>query len=53
MLESKFMQFVGKGFRIGVIPCDDKTVYWFFTWTPTQQGESSMPHITIDHYYFT
>ncbi|KAI9096039.1 hypothetical protein K1719_026186 [Acacia pycnantha] len=36
-LEPKFMQSFGKGFRIGVIPCDDKTVYWFFTWTPTKQ----------------
>ncbi|KAK4259857.1 hypothetical protein QN277_006147 [Acacia crassicarpa] len=36
-LEPKFMQSFGKGFRFGVIPCDDKTVYWFFTWTPTEQ----------------
>lgn len=40
-LEPLFMQFFGKGFRNGVIPCDDKIVYWFFTWTPTEQGESS------------
>ncbi|KAI9095991.1 hypothetical protein K1719_026138 [Acacia pycnantha] len=36
-LEPMFMQFVGKGFRNAVIPCDDKTVYWFFTWPPTEQ----------------
>ncbi|KAI9096021.1 hypothetical protein K1719_026168 [Acacia pycnantha] len=36
-LEPKFMLPFGKGFRTGVIPCDDKTVYWFFTWTPTEQ----------------
>ncbi|XP_014512707.1 monooxygenase 2 isoform X2 [Vigna radiata var. radiata] len=36
-LEPKFMQYFGKGFRAGVIPCDEKTVYWFFTWKPTSQ----------------
>ncbi|XP_028751887.1 monooxygenase 3-like [Neltuma alba] len=36
-LEPMFMQFFGKGFRTGVVPCDDKTVYWFFTWTPNEQ----------------
>ncbi|XP_028756381.1 monooxygenase 3 [Neltuma alba] len=36
-LEPKFMQFFGKGFRSAVIPCDDKTVYWAFTWTPAAQ----------------
>lgn len=33
------MQFFGKGFRAGVIPCDEKAVYWFFTWTPTNQDK--------------
>jgi hypothetical protein len=37
--EPLFMQFSGKGFRAGVVPCDEKTVYWFFTWTPTIQGK--------------
>ncbi|XP_054777814.1 monooxygenase 2-like isoform X1 [Prosopis cineraria] len=36
-LEPMFLQFFGKGYRNGVLPCDDKTVYWFFTWTPTDQ----------------
>ncbi|XP_059435114.1 monooxygenase 2-like [Corylus avellana] len=31
----KLMQFHGKGFRSGFIPCDDQTVYWAFTWTPS------------------
>ncbi|KAL9317054.1 hypothetical protein ACSQ67_013571 [Phaseolus vulgaris] len=34
-LQHNFMHFFGKGFRFGILPCDDKTVYWFFTWTPT------------------
>ncbi|XP_027366741.1 monooxygenase 2-like isoform X1 [Abrus precatorius] len=38
-LDPKFMQFFGKGFRAGAIPCDEKTVYWFFTWTPTSQDQ--------------
>ncbi|CAL8998365.1 unnamed protein product [Prunus brigantina] len=27
-----FMRFFGNGVRSGVIPCDDKTVYWYYTW---------------------
>ncbi|TKY50746.1 FAD-dependent urate hydroxylase [Spatholobus suberectus] len=38
-LTPKFMHYFGKGFRSGVIPCDDKTVYWFLTWTPTSQDK--------------
>lgn len=37
--EPMLMQFYGKGFRAGVVPCHEKGVYWFFTWTPTTQGE--------------
>jgi hypothetical protein len=36
----KSMQFFGNGVRFGFVPCDDDTVYWFFTWIPTSQGES-------------
>ncbi|XP_057806633.1 monooxygenase 2-like [Salvia miltiorrhiza] len=35
--EPKLMQFFGKGVRFGVIPCDDYTVYWFFTFSPSSQ----------------
>lgn len=38
-LQPNFMHFFGKGFRSGVLPCDETTVYWFFTWTPTTEGE--------------
>ncbi|KAL0348514.1 UNVERIFIED_CONTAM: Monooxygenase 2 [Sesamum angustifolium] len=37
--EPKFRQFFGKGIRYGVMPCDDRTVYWFFTFTPPQERE--------------
>ncbi|KAG8379337.1 hypothetical protein BUALT_Bualt07G0077900 [Buddleja alternifolia] len=32
--EPKLMQFLGKGVRYGVVSCDDRNVYWFFTFTP-------------------
>ncbi|XP_038888915.1 monooxygenase 2-like [Benincasa hispida] len=35
--EPKMSQFVGEGVRAGIIPCDDKTLYWFFTWTPSAE----------------
>ncbi|KAJ1436312.1 hypothetical protein SESBI_04343 [Sesbania bispinosa] len=38
-LAPKFMHFFGKGFRSGVLPCDDNTIYWFLTWTPTIQDK--------------
>ncbi|KAJ0011269.1 hypothetical protein Pint_33728 [Pistacia integerrima] len=36
--EPKFLAFFGKGIRCGFLPCDDQTVYWFLTWTPSSQG---------------
>lgn len=36
--EHLFMQFFGHGVRSGVIPCDNNFVYWFLTWTPSDQG---------------
>jgi 2-polyprenyl-6-methoxyphenol hydroxylase-like FAD-dependent oxidoreductase len=38
---TKVMQYFGEGVRTGFIPCDDTTIYWFFTWTPSSsnQGE--------------
>ncbi|GMY05408.1 monooxygenase 2-like [Fagus crenata] len=35
--EPKSMQFFGNGVRFGFVPCDDNTVYWFFTSTPSNQ----------------
>ncbi|GMH16353.1 hypothetical protein Nepgr_018194 [Nepenthes gracilis] len=28
--EPKFLQFIAGGIRYGIIPCDDKSIYWFF-----------------------
>lgn len=35
--EPKFQQFMGNGVRYGIVPCDDASVYWFFTWSPSPQ----------------
>ncbi|XP_010526550.1 PREDICTED: uncharacterized protein LOC104804090 [Tarenaya hassleriana] len=36
-------QFLGNGVRSGFIPCNDHTVYWFLTHTPTQPDEETNP----------
>ncbi|XP_030522953.1 monooxygenase 2-like [Rhodamnia argentea] len=38
-LEPKIFQFMGEGVRYGVIPCDDKTIYWFFSFSPSSHNE--------------
>jgi len=43
--EARFMQFFGKGVRAGAVPCDEKAVYWFFTWIPTSQGDYSQTQV--------
>ncbi|XP_004290735.1 PREDICTED: zeaxanthin epoxidase, chloroplastic-like [Fragaria vesca subsp. vesca] len=35
--DPKMMQYFGNGVRSGVVPCDSKNVYWFFTWSPPSQ----------------
>ncbi|XP_024166739.1 monooxygenase 3 [Rosa chinensis] len=32
-----FMEYFGNGVRSGVVPCNDKNVYWYFTWSPSSQ----------------
>lgn len=36
---NKFQQVFGKGYRSGFLPCDAKSIYWFFTWTPSTPDE--------------
>ncbi|KAG0458750.1 hypothetical protein HPP92_021878 [Vanilla planifolia] len=31
--------FLGEGIRFGFSPCNDETLYWFFTWSPSNRGE--------------
>ncbi|KAI8553988.1 hypothetical protein RHMOL_Rhmol05G0061700 [Rhododendron molle] len=37
--EPKFLQFFGKGVRSGFMPCNEDTVYWFFTFTPSTKDK--------------
>ncbi|XP_030450757.1 monooxygenase 2-like [Syzygium oleosum] len=37
--EPKFSQYIGEGVRSGVIPCDDKSIYWFFTFSSSSKNE--------------
>ncbi|GAY46020.1 hypothetical protein CUMW_093780 [Citrus unshiu] len=42
--EPNYLQFFGKGLRSGFIPCDDQTIYWFFTWTSSSQDKELEDH---------
>lgn len=33
--EAKFYVYFGGGFRFGVVPCNEKSLYWFCTFTPS------------------
>ncbi|RLN43075.1 FAD-dependent urate hydroxylase-like isoform X1 [Panicum miliaceum] len=37
--DPKFLQFVGHGFRSGMLPCNETDIYWFFTWTPSEHDK--------------
>ncbi|KAJ8764969.1 hypothetical protein K2173_010434 [Erythroxylum novogranatense] len=38
--DPEFLMYLCKGFRSGFIPCDDTTIYWFFTyWTSSQEKD--------------
>ncbi|XP_015628966.1 monooxygenase 2 isoform X5 [Oryza sativa Japonica Group] len=40
--DPKFKMFFGHGFRLGVIPCNDTDVYWFFTWSPSEHDDDAL-----------
>jgi hypothetical protein len=33
-----FLLIAGGGFRAGMLPTSEKSVYWFFTWRPSKKG---------------
>ncbi|KAI6701025.1 hypothetical protein NL676_015349 [Syzygium grande] len=37
--EPKLLLYFGEGVRSGVIPCDDKSIYWFFTFSSSRKNE--------------
>ncbi|KAF9590274.1 hypothetical protein IFM89_032282 [Coptis chinensis] len=39
--EPKFLLFFGNGFRSGFLPCEQKHMYWFFTYTPSAQHKEA------------
>ncbi|CAN6480777.1 unnamed protein product [Victoria cruziana] len=40
-LESRFAQFFGNGVRFGILPCNERTVYWFCTLSFNPQDEAT------------
>ncbi|RCV46492.1 hypothetical protein SETIT_9G536500v2 [Setaria italica] len=37
--EPEFLQFIGHGFRSGMLPCNETDIYWFFTWTRSEHDK--------------
>ena len=37
-LNQEFLQFNGHGYRYGIVPCDATNIYWFFSFSPSNQG---------------
>uniref|UniRef100_A0ACD5TUG7 Uncharacterized protein n=1 Tax=Avena sativa TaxID=4498 RepID=A0ACD5TUG7_AVESA len=35
----EILQFIGQGFRSGVLPCSDTSVYWNYTWYPSPKDD--------------
>ncbi|XP_057525807.1 monooxygenase 2-like [Amaranthus tricolor] len=38
-LNQEFLQFNGHGYRYGIVPCDATNIYWFFSFSPSNQEE--------------
>uniref|UniRef100_A0A453ISS7 FAD-binding domain-containing protein n=1 Tax=Aegilops tauschii subsp. strangulata TaxID=200361 RepID=A0A453ISS7_AEGTS len=38
--QPEFLQFIGHGFRFGFVPCDGTRIYWFYTWSPSQNASA-------------
>ncbi|KAF8721256.1 hypothetical protein HU200_023182 [Digitaria exilis] len=51
-----FLQFTGNGFRAGMMPCNENDIYWFFTWTPSDndkgvdENASKMKQFVLDKF---
>lgn len=37
----EMLQFIGQGFRSGVLPCSDTSVYWNYTWYPSPDDKDA------------
>lgn len=53
----EFVQYFGEGFRAGTLPCDEKSIYWFFTWFSSSKGKLYLTYLLIyilpDVYFHT
>ncbi|XP_071721848.1 monooxygenase 2-like, partial [Rutidosis leptorrhynchoides] len=47
----KFYQLFGSGIRSGFMLCDDKTVYWFLTWSPSSEVASVALGVEIEGFW--
>jgi hypothetical protein len=43
----EILQFIGQGFRSGVLPCSDTSVYWNYTWYPSPSGTRSITSLSL------
>ncbi|XP_045790156.1 pentatricopeptide repeat-containing protein At2g35130-like isoform X2 [Trifolium pratense] len=50
-IEPMFMQYFGKGFRAGAIPCNQKSVYWFFKWSDSYQPRLNSGLCTLNRVF--
>ncbi|KAG6525401.1 monooxygenase 2-like [Zingiber officinale] len=39
-MKPELKHYNGEGFRAGVLPCDEKSLYWFFTWASNGEKET-------------
>jgi 2-polyprenyl-6-methoxyphenol hydroxylase-like FAD-dependent oxidoreductase len=42
--QPKLIQINGQGFRAGMIPSTEKSIYWFFAWSPSKNGIILLEH---------
>ncbi|KAA8537482.1 hypothetical protein F0562_027090 [Nyssa sinensis] len=40
--EPKLFMYMGGGFRFGIVPCNEKSLYWFCTFTPSTKNDEDM-----------
>lgn len=43
----EFVQLFGQGFRAGIMPCDEKSMYWYFNWSSSSKGKLYSTYLSI------
>ncbi|KAG6529252.1 hypothetical protein ZIOFF_011448 [Zingiber officinale] len=49
-MKPEFKQCNGEGFRAGVLPCDEKSLYWFFTWSSDGKKETIQDALMVKEF---